>query len=303
MKQNIKRGVSLTLVFMMLLCSSTTVFANTIENRNAGKIIDSELSLKYFAFDPCTGKMMDDLQITSIRFIPNAAAISIMLFLNGNDYNFLLHETDSINGIESFQCYESFGTNSYCLCMYNEGIVSGMLRVFSDKDSFPMHSVAFIASEDQNIIDYLSDAICKRQLVDTSTIYLFHDTMQDRSSILHASLFASLGNHFAEFWTAVDFNASERVTTVTQYNINTNIIGDGCYLRKRDISTEYVYTLWATPTLPPQGLQTVSNETHFISYEYIGMMDVTVTGVVTINFPGQSIPIPIVWIYADGLEF
>ena len=58
--------------------------------------------------------------------------------------------------------------------MYNEGIVSGMLRVFSDKDSFPMHSVAFIASEDQNIIDYLSDAICKKQLVDTSTIYLFH---------------------------------------------------------------------------------------------------------------------------------
>ncbi len=249
-------------------------------------------------FNTASGTECKDAKILAVDYTPERNSCEITVVLGKERIEMTLNKSSlRIFGLET-ECFEYFDESVYCVCCVTDSTISGLIRRLKD-ENLATRDISFVVGE-ENLIDSVKSEM--HQFVGGEHEYYvlgqpaIEEMMLESPMTLHAYTGSSVFGIFAEFWTSVDYSANNKVATVTQYNVNIGVLGDGCFLRKYN-TQNVVNTLWTTPTSPPVGLQTVNGATYYIDWDWVGMMDVSVTAVVVVNM------IPFFYPMNDSVEF
>lgn len=209
--------------------------------------------------------------------------------------------------------YESFfsvgNTPYYSVLNFNNDSFTGIVRDVSEIVSTQTNQFGFIIAPQQMLSEYtdalniakqseqFSDAIQKNRNIAAGTGLTYVNPNARNALYVYVEAWGKL--QFGEVWGDVTYASSGlyKTCTVTQYNVVQGIFGDGAQLRQFS-SSGASRTLWSTPVPVPKGLQSV-NQAYHIPYNYTGTLEVSVTGFYDI----YGVPVPLGWIYADGVYF
>ena len=281
-----RRTVSMCLV---VLCVMLFAFFASAHGENM---------LTGVSYNPCTYEILDESFQVEITGNGENPIVSFLLFDDQVTIPLSQKQNGNPSTADEGTQYEGYFLSKEVeyyawIIAFDDQYMTGLIREIDNEENL---QIAFAASADTSTKEQLTNALRNEYELTLEQEEASAGELALNAQTLHAAVFANIGDYFAEGWVNVDYNANEKIATVTMYNINTGIPGDGCYLRKYN-EQNVVYTLWSSPNLPPQGLQYVQNATYHISWDYTGMLDVTVSGLKVID------NIPFVGVYGDDVKF
>ena len=287
-----KKFMAMLLSMCMVLSISFSCFANEINTT----------SHVGYAYNLYTLEEMSNLDNISIDKTDDVLLLSFIY--NQEIYDISFQKAANSN-------YESYfshnGKSFYSVIRESNDLYTGLIRDITEIANPETLQFGVIISNSSSKLNTYSNNIKNASISGNLKNRVQHnkeiisgqrqDLNISNRAVQHVGVYGWNSTSFAEMWANLSMTGSYKSATITQYNIVTGAVGDGCYLRQYNNSGYNAY-LWSSPVSPPRGVQYV-NSTYHIPWNYMGALDVTVSSWYDI----YGVPVPLPIIYADGYNF